>query len=169
MIYSGANPIYQKIKTEIVDRTSNFLSFYGSMTYSFDERYVFTASVRSDASNRFGQDSKSKFLPVWSLGGRWNVHNESWMQNQKVFSELNIRVSYGWQGNVAENFGPDLIAKLPTNVVNNVTGEYELEIKSLPYADLRWEKTKTINLGADMGLFKNRIMLSVEYLSLIHI
>lgn len=76
---------------------------------------------------------------------------------------MNIRVSYGWQGNVAENFGPDLIAKLPTNVVNNVTGEYELEIKSLPYADLRWEKTKTINLGADMGLFKNRIMLSVEY------
>lgn len=129
LISSGANPIYQKIKTEIVDRTSNFLSFYGSMTYSFDERYVFTASVRSDASNRFGQDSKSKFLPVWSLGGRWNVHNESWMQNQKVFSELNIRVSYGWQGNVAENFGPDLIAKLPTNVVNNVTGEYELEIK----------------------------------------
>ena len=163
LISSGANPIYQKIKTEIVDRTSNFLSFYGSMTYSFDERYVFTASVRSDASNRFGQDSKSKFLPVWSLGGRWNVHNESWMQNQKVFSELNIRASYGWQGNVAENFGPDLIAKLPTNVVNNVTGEYELEIKSLPYADLRWEKTKTINLGADMGLFKNRIMLSVEY------
>ena len=163
MISSGVNPIYQQIKTTIVDRTSNFLSFYGSMTYSYDERYVFTASVRSDASNRFGQDSKSKFLPVWSLGGRWNVHNESWMQNQKVFSELNMRFSYGWQGNVAENFGPDLIAKLPTNVVNNVTGEYELEIKSLPYADLRWEKTKTVNLGADMGLFKNRVMLSVEY------
>ena len=163
MISAGINPIYQKIKTNIVDRTSNFLSFYSSMTYSFDERYVFTASVRSDASNRFGQDSKSKFLPVWSLGARWNVHNEVWMQKQKVFSELNLRLSYGWQGNVAENFGPDLIAKLPTNVVNNVTGEYELEISSLPYADLRWEKTKTINIGADMGLFKNRIMLSVEY------
>lgn len=163
LIASGPNPIYKSIKTTIVDRTSNFLSFYGSGTYSYDERYIFTASMRSDASNRFGQDSKAKFLPVWSLGGRWNVHNESWMQDQDLISELNIRGSYGWQGNVAENFGPDLIAKLPSNVVNNITGEYELEIKSLPYADLRWEKTKSMNLGADFGLFKNRLMVSVEY------
>lgn len=163
LISTGANPIYKNMMTTIIDRTSNFLSFYGSGTYSYDERYVFSTSVRSDASNRFGQDSKAKFLPVWSLGGRWNVHNESWMQDQNFISELNIRASYGWQGNVAENFGPDLIAKLPANVVNNVTGEYELEIKSLPYADLRWEKTKTLNLGADFGLFRNRFLFGLEY------
>ena len=85
------------------------------------------------------------------------------MQRQKVFSELNVRASLGWQGNVAENFGPDLIAQLPTNVVNNVTGEYELKIKSLPYADLRWEKTQSLNIGTDIGLFSNRVMLSLEY------
>ena len=157
------NSIYNKMTTRIVDNMSNYFSLYGSATYSFDERYVFTASIRSDASNRFGQDRRARFLPVWSIGGRWNAHNETWMQNQKVFSELNMRASLGWQGNVAENFGPDLVAQLPTNVVNNVTGEYELKIKSLPYADLRWEKTRSLNVGFDMGLFRNRVMLSVEY------
>ena len=163
VISSGENPIYNQITTRIIDNKSNYFSVYGSATYSYDERYVLTASIRSDASNRFGQDRRARFLPVWSVGARWNVHNESWMQRQKVFSELNVRASLGWQGNVAENFGPDLIAQLPTNVVNNVTGEYELKIKSLPYADLRWEKTQSLNIGTDIGLFSNRVMLSLEY------
>jgi len=158
-----ANTIYNSMGTTILDRRSNFLSYYGSMTYSYDERYVWTGSLRSDASNRFGQDKRHRFLPVWATGVRWNVHNEPWMADQKWVSELNLRASYGWQGNVAENFGPDLIAKLPSSVVNTTTGEYELTIKSLPYADLRWEKTKTINLGLDLGFAKNRFVMSVEY------
>jgi TonB-linked SusC/RagA family outer membrane protein len=163
--YSGVtpNPIYESMKTTILDRESNFLSYYGSLTYSYDERYVWTGSLRSDASNRFGQDKRHRFLPVWATGVRWNVHNEPWMADLDWVSELNLRASYGWQGNVAENFGPDLIAQLPSSVVNATTGEYELTIKSLPYADLRWEKTKTINLGLDFGFAKNRFIMSVEY------
>ena len=158
-----ANSIYDNMGTTILDRQSNFLSYYGSLTYSYDERYVWSGSLRSDASNRFGQDKRHRFLPVWATGVRWNIHNEPWMQNQHWISELNLRASYGWQGNVAENFGPDLIAQLPSSVVNPTTGEYELMVKSLPYADLRWEKTKTINLGLDLGIAKNRFIMSVEY------
>ncbi|QEC45758.1 SusC/RagA family TonB-linked outer membrane protein [Pseudobacter ginsenosidimutans] len=157
------NPLYKEIKNVITDRDANFLSYYGNLTYSYDERYVITGSLRSDASNRFGQDKKHRFLPIWAGGVRWNVHNEPWMKEQKLVSELNLRASYGWQGNVAENFGPDLIAQLPSNVVNNVTGEYELLIKSLGYADLRWEKTKTMNLGLDLGIASNRFIMSLEY------
>jgi hypothetical protein len=157
------NPLYNNMTNTIVDREANFLSYYGSTTYSFDERYVFTGSFRSDASNRFGQDSKHRFLPLWAAGVRWNVHNEPWMAQQTWLSELNIRASYGWQGNVAENVGPDLIAKLPSSVVNSTTGEYELLIKSLGYADLRWEKTQTINLGLDLGIARNRFVMSAEY------
>ena len=157
------NELYEKMKNTIVDREANFLSYYGSLTYSFDERYVVTGSLRSDASNRFGQDRKHRYLPVWATGIRWNVHNEPWMAKQSWLSELNLRASYGWQGNVAENVGPDLIAQLPSEVVNTTTGEFELKIKSLGYADLRWEKTKTVNLGLDIGVAKNRFTLSVEY------
>lgn len=157
------NTLYESMSNTIVDREANFMSYYGSTTYSFDERYVFSASLRSDASNRFGQDKKHRFLPVWAVGARWNVHNEPWMQKQTWLSELNLRTSYGWQGNVAENVGPDLIAQLPTKVVNPTTGQYELLIKTLGYNDLRWEKTKTLNLGLDLGIAKNRFILSVEY------
>lgn len=157
------NPLYESIKSSILDREANFLSYYGSATYSYDERYVVTGSLRTDASNRFGQDKRHRFLPIWAGGVRWNVHNEPWMKDQRVISELNLRASYGWQGNVAENFGPDLIAQLPSSVVNRWTGEYELKIKSLGYADLRWEKTKTINLGIDLGVASNRFIMSLEY------
>jgi TonB-linked SusC/RagA family outer membrane protein len=157
------NALYKQMKNVVVDREANFLSYYGSLTYSFDERYVVSGSLRSDASNRFGQDKKHRFLPVCAGGVRWNVHNEPWMANQNWLSELNLRASYGWQGNVAENVGPDLIAQLPSEIVNSTTGEFALKIKSLGYADLRWEKTKTINLGFDLGIAKNRFTLSVEY------
>ena len=157
------NPLYASMNTTILDQESNFLSYYGSSTYSYDERYVFSASLRSDASNRFGQDRQHRFLPVWATGIRWNVHNEPWMTDQTWLSQLDLRASYGWQGNVAENFGPDLIAQIPASVVNNTTGEYQLTIASLPYADLRWEKTKTINLGLDFGFAKNRFLMSLEY------
>ncbi|MDR1415643.1 MAG: SusC/RagA family TonB-linked outer membrane protein [Odoribacteraceae bacterium] len=157
------NPLYANMNPRITDKESNYLSFYGSTTYSFDERYVVTGSIRSDASNRFGQDRRNRFLPVWSAGVRWNAHNEPWLKGQDILSELNIRATYGWQGNVAENFSPELIAYIPSNVINGITGEYELKIQSLPYADLRWEKTKTVNLGIDLGFLKNRFTATFEY------
>jgi TonB-linked SusC/RagA family outer membrane protein len=158
----SGNPIYESMKTLLSESKSNVFSLYGNLTYSFDERYVLSGSIRWDASNRFGQDKRNRFLPVWSMGARWNVHNEPWMREQSVISELNLRGSYGWQGNVAEGVGPDLILKIPGSLVNERTGEMMLNIKSLPYADLRWEKTRSYNLGLDVGFFKNRLMLSVE-------
>lgn len=160
------NDLFDRYKTIVTDRKANYIGYFGSFTYGFSERYVLTGSIRSDASNRFGQDTRNRFLPVWSLGGRWNVHHEPWMQNQKVISDLNFRISYGWQGNVAENYGPDLIARIGTGyetIDQNRTGEYLMFIKSLPYGNLRWEKTKTVNLGMDFGLFQNRITSTIEY------
>jgi TonB-linked SusC/RagA family outer membrane protein len=157
-----ANPIYDQMKTTLSESKSNVFSLYGNLTYSFDERYVWSGSIRWDASNRFGQDKRNRFLPVWSMGLRWNAHNEPWLRRQEVISELNLRGTYGWQGNVADGVGPDLILRIPTPSVNAQTGEMMLNIRSLPYADLRWEKTRSYNVGLDLGLFKNRFMFSVE-------
>ena len=68
------NDLLDKYKTVVTDRKSNYIGYFASFTYGFDERYILTASFRSDASNRFGQDTRNRFLPVWSIGGRWNVH-----------------------------------------------------------------------------------------------
>lgn len=159
-----SNSLYDmKYKNIITDRKSNTISFLFNASYSYKERYVLNLSARTDASNKFGENKKSRRLPVWSAGFRWNMAEESWMKNLKLFNELSFRVSYGWQGNVAENFGPDLIARIPSNSIDKLTGEYLLAIKSLPYPDLRWEKTQTLNLGLDMGFLENRLMASVNY------
>ncbi|MDR2414006.1 MAG: TonB-dependent receptor, partial [Odoribacteraceae bacterium] len=157
-----ANSIYESMKTLLSESKSNVFSLYSNLAYSFDERYVWSGSVRWDASNRFGQDKRDRFLPVWSMGARWNVHNEPWLASSEYLSELNLRLTYGWQGNVAEGVGPNLILKIPSTLINAQTGEMMLNIKSLPYADLRWEKTRNYNLGLDVGLFRNRFMVSLE-------
>ncbi len=151
----------------ITDRTANYLSYYLTGAYTYDNRYVFSGSIRGDASNRFGQDTRERFNPIWALGGRWNVSREHFFDRNTWLSELSFRGSYGYQGNVAENYGPDLIAKLPVGggaqVVSPYTGESILKISSLPYADLRWEKTQSVNLGMDFSVFQNRITGSFDY------
>lgn len=156
------NDIYNSENDNVTDRLSNYISGYMTAGYSYKERYIISGNVRSDASNRFGQDSKAKFLPVFSVGVRWNVAEEAWMLNQDIVNNLALRASYGWQGNVAENFGPDLIAQV-IGSPDDLTGEYYMKIKSLPYADLKWEKVKSYNFGADFGLFKNKLQMSFNY------
>lgn len=156
------NTVMQSLSTHsIIDQKANFVSYYLTGGYTYDDRYVFTASVRGDASNRFGQDKRSRFKPVWALGARWNVAREHWFDQNNWFNEFSIRTSYGLQGNVAENYGPDLIAKM--GGLNTLTGEALLNISTLPYTNLRMEKTQTIDLGVDFGFFKNRITGSVDY------
>lgn len=159
------NPLYKqnKFKESLTDKLSNVLSVYGNLSYSFDERYTLTFSIRSDASNRFGQNKKSAFLPVYSFGGRWNLNNEAWMKNiDHIVNNAAIRCSFGYQGNFADNYGPDLIVKYDRQVDSNF-GELPLIITRLPYNDLTWEKTQSYNIGADFGLFKNRFEVSLNY------
>lgn len=158
------NSLYDRQTTSIQDKVSNTLSFYGALTYTYDERYVLNASIRSDASNRFGQDKSARYQPVWSVGLRWNMGREHFMAGQDLLNEFSIRASYGYQGNANESVGPDLIAYIPSDGgISSATGEYYMKIKNLPNPELKWEKTKTINLGADFVFWKNKISGSFEY------
>lgn len=161
-----ANPLLQMPHT-LRDNVVNNMGMYATAGYTYDNRYVLNMSVRSDASNRFGQDTRQKFNPVWAGGVRWNVANEKWFNRSAWLSELSMRASFGYQRNLASNFSPELIARIPTGVQANIadifTGEYLLNISNLPYTNLRWEKNTTINLGLTMGLFKNKVQTSVEY------
>lgn len=157
------NTTYQPTFT-LIDNLSNKFSFYGAFTYTFDERYVLNASVRSDASNRFGQDKSARYLPVWSVGARWNMGREHFLERQDFLNEFSLRLTYGYQGNASEAAGPDLIARIPEGAgISNLTGEYYLEISRLPNPKLKWEKTATVNAGVDFVFWKNKINGSFEY------
>src|SRR5699024_8222649 len=128
-------------------------SYYATASYMYDNRYSINLSVRGDGSNTFGKTAK--FQPVWSAGLRWNVTDEHWMADQKFVNTLAFVASLGYQGNVAENISPDFIAKVLA--VDSKTGEYQMTWKSLPNPDLKWEKTFTVNLGANFSILGNKL------------
>lgn len=158
-ITNDPNPLLKGNVPTIIDMENNTMSFYSTLSYMYDERYAINGSVRMDASNRFGQDKSTRYLPVWSLGLRWNVGREHWLQGQDLLSDMSLRLSYGWQGNVAANVSPDLIATISASD----KGGYNLTIKNLPAPKLKWEKVQNLNLGVDFSLFKNKIHGSFEW------
>ena len=148
--------VEENTKMTIKDNTSNVLSFYGAFTYTFDERYVLNASIRSDASNRFGQDENKKFNPSLSIGVKWRIGNEPFMAWASSWYDMfDISFSYGWRGNAVEAVSPYLIAK--DGGLNKYFQQYTLQMVSLPYPDLGWEKTEDWNLGVDFSFLNGRI------------
>jgi TonB-linked SusC/RagA family outer membrane protein len=139
---------------------TNTMSWMAGFNYQFNRKYTISSSIRTDGSNRFGQFSNQRFLPNWHVGAMWNITGEPFMENVKWIEQASLRGSYGSQGNVVDQVGPQLIASYPTSPVDEVTNEFLLELKSLPYPDLRWEKSKSLNLGIDLLLFKGRVQLT---------
>ena len=151
-LYEGA---WSKTST-----VTNYMSFYGIVAYNFMNRYVINMNVRSDASNRFGQDVNKQFDPTWSAGISWKVAQEPFMMKYVPWLEqFNIRATYGIQGNVVNSISPEMI--LTYQGLLQSYNEYYLTISSLPNSQLKWERTKSINLGTDISLFG--ITMNAEY------
>ncbi|WP_286137529.1 SusC/RagA family TonB-linked outer membrane protein [Gabonibacter massiliensis] len=144
----------------ITDRETRIASFIGSVDYSYENRYIFNANIRSDGSNKFGTNPKYRFLPVWSVSGRWNVNEEQFMKNVEWVDYLALRASYGVQGNIGDNSSPDLIIQLQGR--QDLTQLRYATLKQLPNPDLRWEKTKSVNVGLEFGL-GGRFSATLEY------
>ena len=139
---------------------TNYLSFFGIVAYSFMNRYVLNMNVRSDASNRFGQDVNKQFDPTWSFGASWKIAQEPLVMKYIPWLEqFNVRATYGIQGNVVNSISPDMIVTYQG--ILQSYNEYYLTISSLPNKLLKWERTKSLNLGADISLFG--ITMSAEY------
>ena len=142
--------------------TNNFMSYFATLAYSFKDRYVLNANIRADASNRFGQDVNKQFDPMYSFGVSWRIGEEEFIKDKLSWlNQMNIRATYGIQGNVVASVSPDLIVS-QGGVLKNYYNEYYLSISSLPNPHLKWENTKTWNLGIDLQLFKG-ITMNLEY------
>lgn len=160
----NTSPTAQSIQHYAVTTNTilNKLSWMGTTSYTMNKKYTLFATLRADGSNRFGQYTNQRFLPNWSISGRWNIGDESWLEKSRILSGLDLRVSYGTAGNVVTTVGPNLIASYPTSPIDIGSNEFVLNLKSLPYPDLRWEKTRSINVGLDFNLFNHRIDLTVD-------
>ncbi|WP_423737876.1 SusC/RagA family TonB-linked outer membrane protein [Chitinophaga caseinilytica] len=132
-------------------------SYYGTAVYTYDDRYTFTGSYRVDQSNMFGADPKYRRTPLWSVGGAWNVAEENFFRVPAV-SMLKLRVTAGLTGNYDRETTPLLVA---TRTFQAALADYRARVNYYN-PKLRWERTRTINAGLDLGLLKDRFQVSVD-------
>jgi TonB-linked SusC/RagA family outer membrane protein len=138
------------------------ISQMGRINYSYDSRYLFTATVRRDGASVFSKNSKYGVFP--SVAAAWNIHNESFMDGAKdVVDNLKWRISYGISGNEAIGIYQTLSLMDASTIALNGLSNTALNIRTRMGNDnLEWEKTKGLNTGVDFGLFKNRLSGSID-------
>ncbi|UCJ04995.1 SusC/RagA family TonB-linked outer membrane protein [Chitinophaga pendula] len=148
-------------ESESVPR-SRFTSYYGNVAYMFLRKYNINASWRNDQSNLFGLNRSAQRKPVWSLGLKWNLTNEAFINHIAWIDALAIRATYGLTGisPVAGQAASYDIFKPAT--VRYAPGGQALNISTLSNSDLTWESTKTYNIGIDFGILRNRISGSID-------
>ena len=141
---------------------SGLISYMARAMYTYDNRYMFSATVRSDASSRLAKGHQWHTYPAVSAG--WNIRQESFMDNVTWMDMLKLRVGYGQTSNQAVDPYSTLgmLSTRPYNFgpTGYATGYY---VSSLPNADLGWEYSSTWNLGLDFSLFNGRLSGTLEY------
>lgn len=141
------------------------LSYYGRINYSFDGKYLLTATVRRDASSRFSKDTRWGTFPSVALG--WTLTEEPWLKNQKVLSNLKFRASYGVTGQ-QEGIGNYNYLPVYTYSVTGaeafINGQYINTYRPEAYvSDLKWETTTSWNFGLDFGFLDGRIGGAIDF------
>lgn len=144
----------------ITDNLTNMISGYVSVSYSYLNYFTLNANTRIDGSNQFGSRSNEKLLPIWSVSGSYNI-SEHLKMDDKYISNLALRTSYGYQGNMLNGQSPEMIIKkLPLDTHYN---EFASNVSVYPNPNLRWERTSSFNIGLDFGLFNNAVQVNAAY------
>ncbi len=144
----------------ISDNLSNMISGYISLSYTYNNLFTLNANTRIDGSNKFGDRSNKKLLPIWSVSGSYNI-SEHMNMDTRWISNLALRLSYGYQGNMLDGQSPVMILKkLPLNAHYN---ELMSQVEVYPNPNLKWEKTSSFNVGLDFGLFNNALQVNSSY------
>ncbi len=142
----------------------SMLSYLARANYSYDNRYLFTASVRRDGSSRFGENNRYGVFPSFALG--WNIAEEGFWQDMGAVNRLKIRGSWGQIGN--DKIGAYAGRPVVTSNLNAVFGPDEAlntgaSIITLANPNIRWEETTQMNVGLELGLWDDRITAEIDY------
>jgi len=136
-------------------------SYLARANYRFRDRYLFTVSVRRDGSSRFGANNKYGFFPSGAFA--WRVSDERFLKDSRTISDLKFRASYGITGNdgigLYNSLSQYTIGKTVFNDVEVLTNQ----ITRIENPDLKWEKTKQLDIGVDAGFFGNRLSFTADY------
>ena len=153
------NPGDNKIVPNIDKSRNVLMSFFGRANYSYKNRYLFTATLRADASSKLNPDDRWGYFPSVALA--WNVSNENFLKDNKTLNELKLRFGYGEVGNV-NGLGDYLFLTNYTRSQDGASyqlgdGFYQTYRPGVTNKNLRWEIGNTLNAGIDFGLWNNLI------------
>ncbi|ANQ52439.1 TonB-dependent receptor [Flammeovirga sp. MY04] len=142
----------------------SLVSFFGRANYAYNDKYLVSLSVRSDGSSKFGKNYKYGVFPAASVG--WRISQENFLKDSELISNLKVRMSYGVSGTDGDD---RIIGRYPAiGLVSPVGSVLDGNIysgfnqTSLSNPELRWERSIEINPGIDIGLFKDRLSVSVD-------
>lgn len=149
------------VKPNSSDQEWSLNSYFGRLNYSFKDRYLVTFTGRYDGASKFGANNKYAFFP--SAAVAWNVTNEAFLQSNRVLTNLKIRASYGKTGNqeIGQYASQQFLGT--GDVLLGGSRQTFVWRSSFGNPDLRWEYTNQLDIGADVGLFNNRIDLTFDY------
>ncbi len=139
------------------------ISDFGRLNYNYNDRYLLQASLRRDGSSVFGENNAWGLFP--SVGAAWRISNEAFMKNQKLFSDLKLRLSYGVTGNSGG------IGAYTGKLIYGITGTYfNNGIQENAYGpiqgsnpNLQWEEVATTNIGLDFSILNNKITGTLDW------
>ncbi|QVY66155.1 TonB-dependent receptor [Polaribacter sp. Q13] len=156
---------------------TKLLSYYGRINYTYNNKYLFTGTMRADGSSKFGENNKWAYFPSGAIS--WKAHKEKFISDLDVFNELKARLSYGISGNQGiapyqtlsrygiENYYDD--GQFKTTIgPGYISGQYGPDYRynywsGIPNKDLKWESTAQLNFGLDMAFLNNRLKTTVDF------
>lgn len=142
------------------------LSFFGRVSYSYMDKYLFSANVRQDGASKFGPGNKWGTFPAASFA--WRISKEKFMENSKFFNDLKIRAGFGTIGNNRiDDYLYLTTFRNDGGYFYGINNEAIIAFysNSLVNEDLKWESTVNRNFGIDIAMLRNRINLSIDYYS----
>ncbi|GAA3981069.1 TonB-dependent receptor [Pedobacter ginsengiterrae] len=138
---------------------SKLVSFFSKVSYTFDGKYTIDGSIRADASSKFGTNNRWGYFP--SGGVAWRLSQEEFIKKLNFFDELKIRASLGLSGN-QNGIGAYAAQGLWSSGANYLE-QPGIAPTQLANPDLTWETTRQFNIGAEIGIFKNRLSIIADY------
>lgn len=152
--YGGTGSYYEK---------PSLASIMAGASYTLLDRYTINANARTDGSSMFGDNNKWGFFP--SVSVEWNIDKESFMRQLPFISQLKMRSGYGVSGNLGgiESYNSLSLIK-PNGVISwNGTPVVTMAMMRNANPDLKWESRSTFNIGTDIGILNNRLVMTAEY------
>ena len=152
----NAGPEKAEASSEIHEEA--LIGYFGRLTYDFNRKYLFSATFRRDGSSRFTEDNQWGFFPAVSAG--WIVSEEQFFANVGPVSNLKLRTSFGQTGNNSVGLYDAQGRYTATYIYDGNAG---IRATSMPNENLTWESSTQLDVGLDLGLFNDRIILIGDY------